>query len=90
MQTAVEVLVSEGLKLLKQVVGSYFDASCYSISYPKEGCVWITYLNGNILLRNGKVVSLFYHPNKKHTATTIGKLGQKRSEAGPGCWALSE
>ncbi|CAD8106733.1 unnamed protein product [Paramecium sonneborni] len=89
-QAAIEALVETGITILKGLVGSYFDASCYSVSQPDVGCVWITYLDGTRLKQNGKVASLFYHPTKQHTATTTGKLGQKRSVAGPGEWAISE
>lgn len=28
---------------------------------------------------NGELTSAYYHPTKSHTATTIGKLGEKQS-----------
>ncbi|CAK89315.1 unnamed protein product (macronuclear) [Paramecium tetraurelia] len=84
-----EALIEDGIKLMRQIIGSYFDATCYSISQPAEGSVWIMYLDGNHYLQNGQVLSMFYHPTKRHTATTVGKLGQKQSVAGPGQWAYS-
>ncbi|CAD8193005.1 unnamed protein product [Paramecium octaurelia] len=85
----IQAVIEEGVKLMKQLIGEYFNATCYSISQPGEGSVWISYLDGNHFLNNGQVLSMFYHPTKKHTATTVGKLGQKQSVAGPGQWAYS-
>jgi len=59
-------------------------------SQPHAGSVWITCLEGKYGSWKGKVVSCYYHPTKTHTATTVGKLGEKRSTAGPGTWAISE
>jgi len=36
------------------------------------------------------IISAYFHPTKKHTATTVGKLGEKRSEAAAGEWAISK
>ena len=35
------------------------------------------------------MLSAYYHPSKKHTATTVGKLGTKQSVAEGGHWAVS-
>ena len=59
-------------------------------SQPHEGSGWIITLDGQYGSWAGNVVSCYYHPTKSHTATTIGKLGEKRSKAGPGEWAISE
>jgi len=56
---------------------------------PHPGSMWISILEGNYEDWRGMVVSCYYHPTKKHTATTIGKLGTKRSEASAGNWAIS-
>ncbi len=58
-------------------------------SQPHEGSGWVTTLEGKYGSWNGQVVSCYYHPTKSHTATTVGKLGEKRSAAGPGKWAIS-
>lgn len=34
-------------------------------------------------------MSAYYHPTKKHSATTEGKLGLKKSVAEAGEWAIS-
>lgn len=56
---------------------------------PHAGSMWISILEGNYGKWQGQVVSCYYHPTKDHTATTIGKLGTKRSEAPAGVWAVS-
>ncbi len=35
------------------------------------------------------VLSAYYHPTKEHSATTIGKNGNKKSVASAGKWAIS-
>ncbi|CAD8126299.1 unnamed protein product [Paramecium sonneborni] len=90
MKRPYEVLKEEGIKLLKNIVGDNLDYSCYSISQPHVGSVWITYQDNSLNKKDPKVVSLFYHPNCRHLTTTNGKLGEKKSCAGPGEWAISE
>ncbi len=34
-------------------------------------------------------MSAYYHPTKKHSATTVGKVGTKKSIANAGEWAIS-
>ncbi|CAD8113429.1 unnamed protein product [Paramecium primaurelia] len=88
-QDVIQTIIQEGINLMKQLVGACFDASCYCVSQPEAGSIWISYLDGSYFLHNGQVVSLFYHPTRKHTATTIGKLGKKQSVADAGQWAYS-
>lgn len=51
--------------------------------------MWLTSVNGDWGTYGGQVMSAFYHPTKTHSATTVGKLGQKRSVANKGEWAIS-
>jgi hypothetical protein len=60
-----------------------------SYSEPYPGTQWVTIVEGKWLTCNGIVVSAYYHPTRPHTATTIGKLGTKKSAAKPGDWAVS-
>jgi hypothetical protein len=55
---------------------------------PKEGGLWISHSDG-ISNLGGMVVSSYYHPTKRHSATTIGKLGTQTSYAEAGEWAVS-
>jgi hypothetical protein len=55
---------------------------------PKEGGMWISHSDA-IIKPGGLVVSSYYHPTKKHSATTIGKLGTQTSYAEAGEWAVS-
>jgi len=59
------------------------------MSQPHAGSLWITNLEGKYGSWKGMVVSCYYHPTKRHSATTVGKLGEKRSEASAGQWAIS-
>lgn len=56
------------------------SSSC-QYSQPSLGCHWVTTLTGCWLGYNGYVMSAYWHPTKKHTVTTIGKLGVKHSIA---------
>ncbi|CAD8209590.1 unnamed protein product [Paramecium pentaurelia] len=81
-QDVIQAIIQEGINLMKQLVGACFDASCYCFSQPEAGRVWISYLD----IQMGVI---FYIMVKKHTATTIGKLGKKQSVADAGQWAYS-
>ena len=60
-----------------------------SYSQPHPDSTWVTSVDGYWGTFGGQVLSAYYHPTKKHTATTEGKLGQKRSTANAGKWAIS-
>ena len=81
------------IKLLADIVGPWIieaiNSQSASTSSPHPGSLWITSLDGKFGTWKGMVVSAYYHPTKKHTATTEGKLGVKRSVAEPGQWAIS-
>jgi hypothetical protein len=77
------------LNLLGDWVYRLAKSRSYSESSPYPGSLWITSLDGTWGSWEGQVVSLYYHPSKTHTATTVGRLGEKRSTAGPGQWAIS-
>ena len=78
-------LISEFGPTLKDMLSE----SSVSISQPHPGSWWITHVDGTLGLWNGQVVSLYYHPSSKHTATTVGKLGEKKSVTNGGHWAIS-
>lgn len=65
------------------------NAPSIVVSQPHPGAVWISTLDGTWFRNNGEVCSMYYHPTSQHTATTVGKLGQKRSVANAGEWAVS-
>jgi len=58
-------------------------------STPDLGAVWVTQVNGTWGTFGGKVISAYYHPSRTHSATTDGKVGEKRSVAAAGEWAVS-
>lgn len=66
------------------------SADSFSVSQPHAGSVWISSSDGSWGTWEGMVVSCYYHPTKTHSATTVGKLGTKRSEAAAGTWAISK
>lgn len=55
-----------------------------SISTPFVGTLFVSEMSGPWMSYNGTVISAFYHPTKRHTATTVGKNGTKRSVAEAG------
>lgn len=63
---------------------SMLSSGSVSKSEPEPGSMWVTDLDGKWLSHDGMVFSAFYHPTKKHTASTIGKNGTKRSIADAG------
>ncbi|KAH0787819.1 hypothetical protein GPJ56_008168 [Histomonas meleagridis] len=68
---------------------NYINSSSTSISQPKGNDLWITSLDGTWGTWDGKVISIYYHSYNRHSATTVGKLGFKRSVAEAGHWAVS-
>jgi hypothetical protein len=79
----------ELLDILGQNVVNLFTAESVVKQQPVVGSQWISFLNGNWGSYNGKLISCFYHPTRRHTAATDGKLGVKRSVAEAGHWACS-
>ena len=77
-------IVADTLGIAKDIALSHLKSTKTSISSPYAGSLWLTYVDGNWLSSSGQMCSAYYHPTKKHTATTIGKLGTKRSEAEAG------
>jgi len=65
------------------------SASSTQVSQPDIGAVWVTQVNGTWATFSGNVISAYYHPSKTHSATSKGKLGEKRSIAAAGEWAVS-
>ena len=70
-----DIMISEGYNVAKSVLVDALNSGSFQKSSPEIGSLWITDLNGTWGLHNGKVMSAYYHPNKDHTATTVGKLG---------------
>jgi lactococcin 972 family bacteriocin len=56
------------------------------VQQPHPGAWWISYVEPGLY---GRVISCYYHPKRRHTATTVGKLGMRRSVANAGHWATS-
>ncbi len=82
-------MIAEGYSVAKNVLYEALNSGSFTRSSPEIGSLWITDLTGTWGLQNGKVMSAYYHPTKDHTATTVGKNGQKRSAAAKGTWAVS-
>jgi hypothetical protein len=61
----------------------------FAFSTPHADAPWITCLDGTWGFKDGTVFSAYFHPTKAHRATTVGALGQLRSEARAGTWAIS-
>jgi hypothetical protein len=70
------VAVQKVIDMLNSVSASY--------SQPHAGSTWVTVVDGTWLSHEGIVVSAYFHPSRPHTATTVGKLGTKKSTAGAG------
>ena len=56
---------------------------------PTPGSVYIAKLTGNQTLRNGDIISMYFHPDKEHCAWTNGLYSVKESYAKAGEWAVS-
>jgi len=83
LQSLIGGLVSElGAAAVDQLIEN-IKSNKVAVSQPHEGALWISDLNGD------RVLSAFYHPTKLHSATTYGKLGEKKSIAAAGKWAVS-
>ena len=57
------------------------NSGATSYSQPQPGAIWVTAVQGTNFLQNGIVMSAYFNPTKKHSATTIGKVGTKKSIA---------
>ena len=56
---------------------------------PTPGAVYIAKLTGNQTLRNGDIISMYFHPDKEHCSWTHGLYGVNESYAKAGEWAVS-
>lgn len=61
----------------------------YSKSGPHVGAIWITVVEGSHLTTSGYVLSAYYHPTQRHSATVTGKVGPIKTFEGPGVWAVA-
>ena len=59
-------------------VASKLRGTSASITQPHPGAWWVTYTDSDV------VISAYYHPTQKHTATVQGKLNPPRSVAEAG------
>eukprot|EP01121_Diplochlamys_sp_Union-15-3_P004125 TRINITY_DN14103_c0_g1_i1.p1 TRINITY_DN14103_c0_g1~~TRINITY_DN14103_c0_g1_i1.p1 ORF type:complete len:110 (+),score=18.16 TRINITY_DN14103_c0_g1_i1:39-368(+) len=82
-------VVSELIDYFGKDLLDNLSADSFVYSQPHAGTHWISISDGKFGTWKGHVISLYYHPEKKHTATTVGKLGTKKSEANAGHWAIS-
>eukprot|EP00029_Vermamoeba_vermiformis_P013961 TRINITY_DN8940_c0_g1_i1.p1 TRINITY_DN8940_c0_g1~~TRINITY_DN8940_c0_g1_i1.p1 ORF type:complete len:114 (+),score=11.73 TRINITY_DN8940_c0_g1_i1:22-342(+) len=85
---ALPVIIELATELGQAFVDSLGSGSVV-MSQPQEGTWFLSSLYGQWGTYSGQVVACFYHPTKKHTATTEGKNGEKRSVAEAGHWAIS-
>jgi len=84
------VLARQLVDILGQAVVDGLNANSVVISQPVLGSYWFSYVGGRLGSYNGRLISCFYHPTRRHSATTAGKLGVQPSVAGPGSWACSQ
>merc|ERR1719499_1775249 len=70
-------------------VKSLATSESTQVSTPEIDAVWISHVNGTWGTWSGTVISAYYHPTKEHSATSEGRVGQKRSVAAAGEWAVS-
>ena len=82
-------MIADGYNAAKTVLVEALNSGSFTRSSPEPGTLWITDLNGTFGLQNGKVMSAYYHPNRTHSATTVGKNGTKKSVENAGQWAVS-
>lgn len=86
-EVLIELLIqnlSKGMNIAVEKVTEIIHSSSSSQSQPHPGSIWITSVEGPWLSHNGFVVSAYFHPSRPHTASTIGKLGTKKSAANAG------
>ena len=82
-------VIQELINFFGQAFIDELNSGSYVVSQPERGAWWISRVTGHYGFWNGEVVSAYYHPTREHTATTVGKLGTKRSYASAGHWAIS-
>ena len=70
------------LDQLAQIVGS-IQRKGITDTYPTSDTRFISVLN------NDQVISLYYHPTKRHYARAIGSTDTQRSYAEAGSWAYA-
>jgi hypothetical protein len=88
-QTRDKIIV-EALKITANfAIDMMAKAKSWQYSQPHPGAIWFSFTDGVITGWQGQVVSAYFHPTKEHSATTVGKLGQKTSKAAAGQWAVS-
>ena len=71
------------------VIEDLFKANYFCFTQPHPGAMWISSQNGNKGLKNGWVISCYFHPIKSHMAYTKGSLGRKESYENGNKWAVS-
>jgi hypothetical protein len=76
-------------KELAEKLSEVLSTPHFAYSTPHPGAPWISCVDGTWGFKDGTVFSAYFHPTKEHRATTVGALGQKRSQAKAGTWAVS-
>ena len=66
-----------------QITGTLIKKNGITYSSPEGNDKWISILNDD------QVVSMYWHPTKRHHATAHGKTKPPRSKAAPRCWAVA-
>ena len=74
-ESIILAMIAEGCALTKDVLSKLINSPSSQWSQPEEGAVWISCVDGWYGLPHGTVFSAYYHPTKRHTATTEGSLG---------------
>lgn len=87
---AARLAIMGALGVSEDVAKKLASAPSFQFSQPEIGSKWFSWSDGHTTGWNGKVLSAYYHPTKKHSATTQGRLGIKRSVATGGKWAISQ
>ena len=66
-----------------KMTGTLIKKNGITYSSPNGNDKWISILNDE------QVVSMYWHPTKRHHATAHGKTKPPRSKAAPRCWAVA-
>ena len=67
--------IMAALGVSDDVAKKLLGAASFQFSQPSAGAKWFSWTDGHASGWDGQVVSAYYHPTKKHSATTKGKLG---------------
>lgn len=82
-------LLAQALGLAIDKLDKILSAPTVLIQQLPDNAYFVSSVNGSWLIYDGQVLAAYYHPNCVHRASTIVKLGLKRSVAAKGVWAVS-